>query len=139
MARHACVVSKHAVSCSLRMCVRRSATMRRVTAIGCAVVIGCVILLASCGLSALAVHQRLLTAPGVQLQFGPYQLVGATMKRPVCPPHQDAKPAGLPCTADSLAGTEDVYVVWLLRRSGAGVGRETAEQLLSLPLLSPQR
>jgi hypothetical protein len=108
--------------------------MRRVRAIGCVAIIGLVILMASCGLSAMAVQQRFVAAPGVQLQLGPYQLVGATMKRPVCPPNQDAKPVGLPCAADSLVDTEDVYGVWLLRPGQPGGRRETAEQLLSLPL-----
>jgi hypothetical protein len=108
--------------------------MRRVRAIGCAVIIGCVILVASCGLSGVAVQQRLVAGPGVRLQLGPYQLVASTMKRPVCPPHQDAKPAGLPCSADSLVDTEDVYVVWLLRSAQPGGRPEIAEQLLALPL-----
>ena len=108
--------------------------MRRARAIGCTVIIGCVVLMASCGLSGMAVQQRLVTGPGVRLQLGPYQLVASTMKRPVCPPHQDAMPAGLPCAADSLVGTEDVYVVWLLRSAQPGGQRETAEQLLALPL-----
>ena len=108
--------------------------MRRTRAIGCVVIIGCVILMVSCGLSGMSVQQRLVAAPGVRLQLGPYQLVASTMKRPVCPPYQDVKPAGLPCTADSLVGTEDVYVVWLLRSAQPGGRRETAEQLLSLPL-----
>jgi hypothetical protein len=107
--------------------------MRQARAIGC-IVIACVILLASCVLSGMAVQQRLVAAPSVQVQLGPYQLVTATMKQPVCPPHQDAKPVGLPCTADSFVRTEDVYVVWLLRSATAGGSRETAEQLLSLPL-----
>jgi hypothetical protein len=108
--------------------------MRRARAIGCAVIIGCVILMASCGISGMAVHQRLVAAPDVRLQLGPYQLVASTMKRPVCPPHQDAKPVGVPCSADSFVGTEDVYIVWLLRSARAGGRRETAEQLLSLSL-----
>ena len=108
--------------------------MRRVRVIGCAAVIGCVILMASCGLSGMAVQQRLVAAPGVRLELGPYQLVASTMKRPVCPPNQDVKPVGLPCSADSLVRTEDVYVVWLLRSAQPGGRRETAERLLSLPL-----
>ena len=108
--------------------------MRRARAIGCAVIIGCVILMASCGLSGMAVQQRLVAGPGVRLQLGPYQLVASTLKRPVCPPNQDTKPAGLPCSADSFVGTEDVYVVWLLRSAQAGGKREIAEQLLSFPL-----
>ena len=107
--------------------------MRQAKAIGC-VVIGCVILLASCALGGMAVQQRFVAAPSVRVQLGPYQVVTATMKRPVCPPFQDAKPVGLPCTADSFVATEDVYVVWLLRSATAGSSRETAEQLLSLPL-----
>jgi hypothetical protein len=108
--------------------------MRRARAIGCAAIIGGVLLVVSCGLSAMAVQQRLVAGPGVRLQLGPYQIVTSTIKRPVCPPHQDAKPAGLPCAADSLVGTEDVYVVWLLRSAEPGGRRETAEQLLALPL-----
>jgi hypothetical protein len=108
--------------------------MRRARAIGCAVIIGCMILIASCGLGGIAVQQRLVAGPGVRLQLGLYQLVASTTKRPRCPPNQDAKPAGLPCWADSSVGTEDVYVVWLLRSAQPGGRRETAEQLLALPL-----
>jgi hypothetical protein len=116
------------------MYVHGSATMRRARAVGCAVIIGCVILLVSCGLSAMAVQQRLVAAPVVRLQLGPYRLVASTMKRPVCPPNQEAKPAGLPCWADSFITTEDVYVVWLFRAAQPGGKPEIAEQLLSLPL-----
>jgi hypothetical protein len=108
--------------------------MRRARAIGCALIIGCMILMASCGLSGMAVQQRLVAAPSIRLQLGPYQLIAATTKRPVCRPNQDSKPAGLPCWADSLVSTEDVYVVWLLRSANAGGRAEAAEQLLSLPL-----
>jgi hypothetical protein len=108
--------------------------MRRVRASAGAVIIGCVILMASCGLSGLAIQQRLVAGSSVRLQLGSYQLVASTMKRPVCPPNQDAKPAGLPCSADSFVDTEDVYVVWLLHSARAGGRYETAEQLLSLPL-----
>jgi hypothetical protein len=82
----------------------------------------------------MAVQQRLVAAPSIRLQLGPYQLIAATTKQPVCPPNQDSKPAGLPCWADSLVGTEDVYIIWLLCSAGAGNRPETAEQLLSLPL-----
>ena len=97
-------------------------------------IVGCALVIVSCGLSTIALQQRLVAAPDVQLQIGPYQLVASMIKRPVCPPNQDAKPAGLPCSADPLVRTEDVYVVWLLRSAQPGGRRETAEQLLSLPL-----
>lgn len=108
--------------------------MRRARAIACVAVIGCVLLIASCGLSGMAVQQHLVAGPDVRLQLGPYQLVASTTKRPVCRPNQDPLPAGLPCTADSLVGSEEVYVVWLLRSAQPGGRLETAEQLLALPL-----
>lgn len=108
--------------------------MRRARAIGCVVAIGSLILIASCGFSGMAIQQRLMAGPVMRLQLGSYQLTASTMKRPVCPPNQDPKPAGLPCWADSLVDTEDVYVVWLLRSAEPGGKRETAEQLLALPL-----
>jgi uncharacterized protein YjeT (DUF2065 family) len=130
---HVCVMRRNALSCRVEG-VCGSATMRRTGASGCAVVIGCLLLILSCGLSGMVVQQRLVTGPDLQLHLGSYRLVAYTTKQPLCPPYGAIKPTGLPCATDSLFASQEVYIVWLLRPGQPGDWREIAQQLVSLPL-----
>ena len=109
--------------------------MRPTWKVGCAVVIGCLILILSCGLGQVAVQQRLVTPPEVRLRVGAYWLAAYTTKRPACPPYGGRKPVGgLPCSTDSLFPGDEVYVIWLVRSAQPGDRREIPQQLFTLPL-----
>jgi hypothetical protein len=109
--------------------------MQRARTIGCAVIIGCLILALSCGLSGMAVQQRLLTGPDVQVQVGAFHVVAYTTRRPRCPPYGGRKPSGaLICSTDSLLPGSEVYVIWLVRSSQPGDRRELPQRLFALPL-----
>jgi hypothetical protein len=92
-------------------------------------------LILSCALSQVAVQQRLVAGPDVQLRVGAYWLVAYTTKRPDCPPYGGRKPVGgLPCSTDSLFPGNEVYVIWLVRSAQPGDRREIPQQLFALSL-----
>ena len=109
--------------------------MQRVRAIGCAIIIGCLIVLLSCGLSGLAIQQRLVAGPDVQLQMGAFHLVAYTTRRPKCPPYGGRKPSNaLICSTDSLLPGNEVYVIWLVRSAQPGDRRELPLRLFALSM-----
>ena len=109
--------------------------MQRARTIGCAVILGCLILTLSCGLSAMAVQQRLVAGPDVRLQVGTFYLVAYTTRRPECAPYGGRKPSnGLICSTDSLFPAGEVYVIWLVRGAQPGDRRELPRRLFALPM-----
>lgn len=109
--------------------------MRRARTIGCAVIIGCLILTLSCGLSGMAIQQRIVAGPNVQLQVGSFYLVAYTTKRPTCPPYGGRRPSDATlCTSESLYPGGDVYVIWLVSAPQPGDRREIPRRLFALPM-----
>jgi hypothetical protein len=111
--------------------------MWRAWKVGCAIGLGGLILILSCGLSRVAVQQGLVAGPDVHWHMGSYRLVAYTTKRPLCPPYRGFKPSGLPCSTDSLFAGDQEYVVWLLRPARwdrLEDRREIPYQVLAVPL-----
>jgi len=83
----------------------------------------------------MAIQQRLVAGPDVQLQVGSFHLVAYTTKRPTCPPYGGRKPSNaLICSTDSLYPGGDVYVIWLVRSAQPGDRRELPRRLFALPM-----
>lgn len=89
--------------------------MSRTWRVGCAVSLGILILLLSCGLSRLALEQGFVTGPDVHWHVGSYRVVAYTTRRPQCPPYRGVKPLGLACSTASVYSGDQQYVIWLLR------------------------
>jgi hypothetical protein len=91
------------------------ATVSRIWKVGCAIALGGLILILSCGLSHVAVEQGFVMGPDVHLHVGSYRLVAYTTRRPLCPPYRGLKPSGIACSTDSVYAGDQEYVIWLLR------------------------
>src|SRR5262245_66551775 len=89
--------------------------MSRTWRVGCAISLGVLILLLSCGLSRLALEQGFVTGPDVHWHVGSYRVVAYTTRRPLCPPYRGVKPLGLACSTDSVYAAHQEGVMWLLR------------------------
>jgi hypothetical protein len=109
--------------------------MQRTRTIGCAVIIGCLIVTLSCGFSVMAIQLRLVAGPDVQVQLGAYHLAAYTTKRSKCPPYGGRKPSVTQiCSTDSILPGGDVYVIWLVRSVQPGDRRELPHRLFALPM-----
>ena len=91
------------------------ATVSRTWKVGCAIALGVLILILSCGLSRVAIQQGFVAGPDIHLHVGSYRLVAYTTRRPLCPPYRGVKPSGIACSTDSVYAGGQQYVVWLLR------------------------
>ena len=91
------------------------ARVSRIGKVGCAIALGGLILILSCGLSRVAIQQGFVTGPDVHLHIGSYRLLAYTTRRPLCPPYRGVKPSGIACSTDSVYAGDQEYVVWLLR------------------------